>query len=318
MATELDTRYQGTTDFLQKHASKALTEASNARRWILNKSKPDLEHPRLNFDIRKPNLQEPPKFSDLFPDSDGTSTEVERLNNMVDEWVSKYFPSINDCFQNTPDDWLCNVISGVQPYGLDKTVLELIWHQVRDQEQQTFQSSEAQLRSNFSERGFSLPPGAYVRALDRVRQRGDAAVLEANRQEAIRHEEVRVQMLQFAVGEAVRYKTSIMNSLADFYRMWVTIPDKDIERARVRAQAQSSLYSALSTYYNVEVAFEELRLKAESSDLEAQMNADQNKIALFDSDNASTALGQAVRGFAQVSGDAANAAGSLIAQIEGV
>lgn len=315
---ELDTRYEATTSNLQQLARDALREASNTSRRISSLAKPDLSDPRIDAGLTKPNLQEPPKFSDLFPNGDGTSEEVRRLNNMVDEWIEEYFPSINDCFRTVPDEWLCDIISGHKPFGLDKTVLEMVWHQARDQEARAFASDEAQMRAQFSERGFSLPPGAYVRAVDRLKQRGEEAISEANRQEAIRHEEIKVQLLQFAVEQATQYKMSIMSSLADFYRMWVTIPDKDIERARVRAQAYSSLYSALSTYYNVEVAFEELKLRAQTGDVEAQLGTDRNKIALYGADNAANALGRAVQGFAQVSGDAANAAGSLIAQIEGV
>jgi len=313
---ELDTRYQGTTDFLQKHAGEALMEASNAARRISAQKQPDLSNPRLSGGVTKPNLEEPPKFSDLFPGGDETDTEVRRLNTMVDEWISEYFPSINDCFKNVPDEWLCNIITNKNPFGLHESVFEAVWQQARDQEQRTFRSEEAALRAGYSERGFSLPPGAMVAATDALRERGEQAVQEVNRQEAIRNEEVKLQLLQFAVGEANQYKIAIMNSLADFYRMWMTVPDKEIERARVRAQAHSALYSALSTYYNVEVAFEQMKLEHASTDAQLQLDADKNKIALFGSNNAAPALGQAVRGFAQVSGDAANAAGSLIAQIE--
>jgi len=111
---------------------------------------------------------------------------------------------------------------------------------------------------------------------------------------------------------------AIMSSLAEFYRVWVTIPDKDIERVRVRAQAYNSLYSALSTYYNVEISFEELRLRAETGDVDAQLATDRNKVALFAANGAASALGSAVRGFSDISAGAANAAGSLVAQIESI
>lgn len=316
--SELDTRYDETTAFLESHADRALRDANNFARRISNQPKPDLSDPRVNVDLKKPNLQQPPKFSDLFPDADGTSEEVSRLNGMVDEWISDYFPSINDCFRTVPDEWLCNIISGKNPFGLHESVFEAVWHQARDQQERTMRSEEASLRANFSERGFSLPPGAYVAAVDQSRERASEAIQEVVRQEAIRNEEIKLQLLQFAVEQATRYKLGIMSSLSDFYRTWVTIPNQEIERARVRAQAYSSLYSALSTYYNVEVAFEDLRLKAAGADVDAQLGADRNKVALYGANTASGALAQAVRGFASVSAEAASAAGSLIAQIEGV
>lgn len=315
---ELDTRYQATNDFLQQHAGDALREASNTARRISSLKKPDLSGARPDVDLDKPDIGPPPNFSDLFPNADGTSEEITRLNNMVDEWLADYFPSINDCLQNVPDQWLCNIITNQNPFGLHESVFEAVWHNSRDREERQFRSEEATLKAEYSSRGFSIPPGAMVAALDKSRQRASEAVQEVNRTESIRNEEVKLQLLQFAVQEANRYKLGIMSSLAEFYRVWVTVPDKDIERARVRAQAYSSLYSALSTYYNVEIAFEELKLRAENSDVEAQLSGDQNKIALYSADNAASGLGSAVRGFADISAGAANAAGSLIAQIESI
>lgn len=314
----LDTQYQATNAFLQTHAENALREASNAARRISAGKRPDLTNPRLDIDLDKPTLEAPPKFSDLFPDADDTSQEVTRLNTMVDQWLADYFPSIEGCLQNVPDDWLCGVISGTNPFGLPESVFEAIWHGARDREERNFRSEEGTIRAEFSSRGFSIPPGALVSAVEKSRQRAAEAVQEVNRQAAIRNEEVKVQLLQLAVQEATRYKLGIMSSLADFYRTWVTLPNKEIEKARVRAQAYNALYSALGAYYNVEVAFEELRLRAKSGDVDAQISSDQNKIALFSASNAASGLGQAVRGFADISGQAAGSAGSLIAQIEGL
>lgn len=308
--------YNAANAFLQKHAGDALREASNTTRKISSQVKPDLSGARLDVGLDKPNIEAPPKFSDLFPDSDGTATEVDRLNAQVDEWLSDYFPSINDCLQNVPDEWLCNVITNQNPFGLHEDVFKAVWHSSRDREERQLRSERDSLRAEYSARGFSLPPGAMAAAMDRAYQRATEAVQEVNRTETVRNEEVKLQLLQFAVAEANKYKLGVMASLADFYRVWVTIPDKDIERARVRAQAYSSLYSALSAYYNVEISFEELRLRAESGDVDAQLTGDRNKIALYSADNAASGLGNAVRGFADISAGAANAAGSLIAQIE--
>ena len=315
MATS-DQTYNAANQFLQGHAEKALLDASNAARRISNQVKPELSSPRVDLDLNKPNLQEPPKFSDLFPDADGTSEEVTRLNNEVNEWLARYFPSIDGCLQNVPDDWLCNIITNTNPFGLHESVFENIWHNSRDREERQFRSEDATLRAEFSSRGFTLPTGAYVTAMDKARQRASEAVSEVNRTETIRNEEVKLQLLQFAVEQANQYKLAIMSSLAEFYRTWVTIPDREIERARVKSQAYSALYSALSTYYNVEIAFEELRLRAEGADVDAQVSSDRNKVALYGAENASSGLGQAVRGFADVSASAASSAGTLIAQIE--
>jgi hypothetical protein len=310
--------YDNTSGFLQQHASDALREASNAARRISAQMPPAMSYPRPNVGLNKPAIEPPLKFSDLFPDADGTAEEVERLDDEVNGWLKEYFPSITDSLKDVPDEWLSNIISGDNPFGLHESVFEAVWHNSRDREERGLRSERASLAAEYSARGFSIPPGAMVAALDKASQRASEAVQEVNRTETIRNEEVKLQLLQFAVQEASRYKMAIMSSLAEFYRVWVTIPDKDIERVRVRAQAYSSLYSALSTYYNVEISFEELRLRAETGDVDAQLATDRNKVALFAANGAASALGSAVRGFSDISAGAANAAGSLVAQIESI
>lgn len=311
--------YTPTTEALLAHARDAMRQADNAERRIAGGGEPNLSLPEFSFEPGKPNLEPPPNFSDLFPGSDSTNTEVQRLNAQVDDWLSEHFPHINQCLRDTPDEWLCDIISGAKPFGYSQTYFELVWHQARDRASRTRQAEVATLDAEFSMRGFSLPPGAYVVAADAAHQRASDTVLEVNREQAIKDAEVKLALLQFAEEQALRYKLGIFTSLADFYRMWVTLPDKDIERARIRAQGMSALYSALGSYYNVEIAFEQLRLRAAEAEVAAKANNDRARVALFGANNtANTALGQAVRGFADISAAAANAAGTLVAQIEAV
>lgn len=311
--------YSPTTEKLLAHARTALLQADNDSRRIRSGNTPNLALPNFAFDPDKPNLAPPPNFSDLFPGGDSTNTEVQRLNAQVDEWLSDYFPHITQCLKTLPDEWLCGIIGGTQPFGYSQTYFELVWHQARDRAHRTRQSEVATLDAEFSMRGFSLPPGAYVAAVDMATQRASDTVLEVNREQAIKDAEVKLALLQFAEEQALRYKLGVFQSLADFYRQWVSIPDKDIERARIRAQAMAALYGALGSYYSVEIAFEQLRLRAAEAKVDTIQDNDRAQIALFGADNtANNALGQAVRGFADISAAAANAAGTLVAQIEAV
>ncbi len=173
------------------------------------------------------------------------------------------------------------------------------------------------LSDEFSSRGFELPPGAYIDAITRAEQRAADSILEVNVQQAIKDAEIKNQLLQFAVNTAVNYKLGIMNSLADFYRVWLTIPDKDIERARIRAQAMAALYSALSAYYNVEISFEQLRLRAAETEAGIDIDVDRNRLAKQGNFSSTAgALGQAVSAFANTAAQASQAGGSLTSEIK--
>lgn len=310
--------YNSTTVFLQAQASEALTEAQNnaSRIWGLQNVQANTRDPRFELALTMPDIGPPPTFGDLFG-ADTTDLTVDWLNTQADEWLAKYFPAINGCFKDQPEETLCDILSGVKPYGLDKTILELVWQQARDRAQRTVISELRTVEASFSARGFSLPPGAMVSAQIEVRDRGAVQALDVNRDQAIKDADIKVDIFKTGLTLATQLKTAILNSLSDFYRMWLSVPDIDTERARIRAQAQSALYAALSSYYNVEIAFQELRLKAEQTKAGTDIDVDRNTLTKQSNYmGVAGPLATAVNAFATTAGNAAQAGGSLTAQVE--
>lgn len=310
--------YEATTAFLQDQAQRAMLSAeNNAARIYSLPPQVSLREPSFVAELTKPNIGPPPSFGDLFAgNGDTTDATLQYMNEQSDKWIEKYFPSITACLRNIPDDWLCGVISGVKPFGIDKSIFDLVWHNARDRAYRTRESEVQTLADDFSNRGFEIPPGAFVDAMTRAEQRAADSILEVNVQQAIKDAEIKNQLLQFAVNTAVNYKLGIMNALADFYRVWLTIPDKDIERGRIRAQAMAALYSALSAYYNVEISFEELRLRAAQTEAGIDIDVDRNRISKQGNFGSTAgALGQAVSAFANTAAQANQAGGSLTAEI---
>lgn len=312
--------YDSTTAFLQAQATEALNEArNNASRIYSLPPQITLREPEFDVNLTKPNIGPPPNFGDLFQGGDSTDPTIKYLNEQSDIWIQKYFPSISGCLRNIPDDWLCGVISGTKPFGIDNTVFELVWHNARDRAYRTRNTEVRTLEAEFSARGFELPPGALVDATAAAEQRASDSIMDVNVQQAIKDADIKNELLQFAVQQAINYKLGIMNSLVDFYKTWVTLPDKDIERARIKAQAMSALYSALSAYYNIEITFEELRLRAAQLEAGTDIDVDRNRISKQSNfGSTASALGSAVSSFANVAAQANSAGGSLVAQIESI
>jgi len=316
--------YNASTDFLQKLANSAMLQVDNTRSMIWNLIEPTndfayLREPDFTYSLSKPSLGTPPKLSDVLDLGDTTDTRLEKLNADAAAWMDKFFPSMDKCLRELPEDWLCGVISGVKPFGQDATVFELVWHRARDRAYRTMATEQRQLEAAFTGRGFTLPPGAMVAALGEAAERADTAILDVNREQAIKDAEIKLEILKFAEQQALTYKLGILQALADFYRQWIALPDQDLERARLKAQALSSLYSALSSYYNVEVAFEELGLKAKQADVQTDLEVDRNRITNRKNSDASgkaAALANAARAFGDVASQAAASAGTLTAEIE--
>lgn len=308
--------YTATTDELFSRSSEALTQAINSSYRIGGNAKPTLKETNFNLAINPINIDEPPKFSDLFDGADNADAVIADLNDKVDEWLAKYFPSINGQFQNVPEDWLVGVISGVKPFGIDSTIFDLVWHKARDRAYRTTHSEQRTLEANFSARGFSLPSGALVDALAQSEQRASDAVLDVNRDEAIKDADIKNDILKYAVGVASQLKQGILQTSAEFFKAYYSVYGLDNDTARIKAQAYNAYYNALASYYGVEVSWEELRLRAESAKVGTDGDIDRNRISVFATDGAAAAHAQAVRGFADVSASAASAAGTLVATIE--
>lgn len=318
--------YTSSTEFLQALADEAMLETSNTKGLIrqLTDSAGDkarLRDPTFSHTVNRPTLAPPPQLSEFLNISDNSDAWLDKLNADAAEWLDRYFPALDDCLRTLPEDFLCGVIGGTKPFGLDATVFELVWHRARDRAYDTLATAQRGLESAFTGRGFSLPPGAMAAQMADASDKAAAAIAEVSREQAIKDAEIKLELLKFAEEQALNYKRGVLSVLADFMRQWISLPDKDIERARLQAQASASLYAALSSYYNVEVAFEELRLKVAQSDADVDLGVDRNRVAnagLQDESGKAAALGQAARAFADIASQAAAGASTLVAEIESV
>ncbi|WP_167141263.1 hypothetical protein [Pseudomonas sp. OTU750018] len=301
--------------FLQDNVGDVLRTARETASRIQNGGLVPLQGVSLNYEANIPVLAPPPKFSDLFPGADGTSAELQRLDSETDKWFERYFPEFSVLQNDSPEAWACKILSGSDPYADSKAVLDLLWHEARDRAYRVGASERRSIDASFAERGFPLPPGVAVRLGVEAEQRATQAIADINRQQTGRMLELKVELIKFAEEQAVRLKLGVMDALRAFYTTWVSLPDKDIERARVQAQAQASLYGALSSYYNVQLGFEGLRLRAAEADVEAALGIDRNKIAAFTSNRSASALSDTVRGFTEVASSGLNAQSALFAEI---
>lgn len=311
--------YAPTTDFLQDFAGDAIRVAENQARRIAANNKPSLKDSEHGVKPTAPSLGSKTALSDWLGDPDNMDeAEQVRLESLTQSWLEDYFPQLTGDLQGVPEDWLISILGGGDPYGGASDAIEGVWEQARDRANSAARTNLDTVAAEFSGNGFSLPPGAYVSAVIETRQRANRETNEVATQIAMKDAELRVQVQMKAAEIAAQLKMGIMGSLADFWKLWSDVPDKNNERQRMHIQAMAGLQSSLQAYHQVELAFQELRLRAEEGRTGQTNNIDRNQIALFDSGNANPALGQAVRGFADIASSASNAAGTLVAQIEAI
>lgn len=302
------------TEFLHSFSNEALKRASalSGRIGSYSPSPSDID---FSFTPNKPKIDKPPKIGDLLSD-DNSPKAIEILNKKTDEWLDKFFPNINSCMKYEPEEWACGILTGQKPFGLSREVFDAVWHDARDRAYRAAGTEQNQIASDYSLRGFSMPPGAFISARRNSEIRAAEAIAKVNREQTIKDADIKLDLVKFAATTAAQIKTGMIGVLANFYTQWVSALNADDNKARYKAQAYSSLTSALSAYYNVEMGFEELRLKAAQSKTAAKQakaniatQEGQAKSAQY------SALAQAAKGFTEAAGAAANAQSSLQAEL---
>lgn len=294
-------------------AGDALTtaqeQASRIHYYWPNIHQGNLNHTVPEFDGNKPNA-----LSDMLIEDD-SAARLQFLDTEAEKWLDQFFPELQECLRTEPERWLCGIITGQEPFGFSEEHFRAIWLQARDREYRARDSATAQLRAEFSARGFSLPPGAYIHAMIGAERETADAISAVNIAQAIRDSEIKLDLLKFAEEQALLLKRGILASLADFYRAWIELPNKALEGSRLRVAAYQSLNSALSEFHRVELGWEQLRLQAANLRMNGLLDESRIRVSAGTGDNRNAAVGQAVRAFADVAAGAANAAGTLQANI---
>ena len=248
-------------------------------------------------------------------------------------------------------------------------IYKRVFDRARDRAEATRRSEFNTIEAGYAARGFSLPPGAMVAALDEATQRSVVAPLEVDVEQAVRQAEiaqgldqvalqtasqqalaladtrasVRTESIrtgsaaleknadiqadfirvaaQLSVQIAYQFRIGILQAMAEFHRGWVDLlsDDPKLNFAKTKSDAISNFYQAVSRFHTVDAEFERIRIAAEQNRIQASQLNNQNQIELYSlRERRADSLGQAVRGFGDISAAAANAAGSLTAQIESI
>lgn len=309
--TTIDNNIEKLFEFADSALSDARSAAGRISAFV-----PNVQNASLNYTALTPTMDKPASLSDLLS-PDNSSATLAFLDAESDKWMAKYFPEIDSCSHSAADEWACGILTGQKPYGLSRAVFETVWHEGRDREYRARNSATTQIRAEFSARGFSLPPGAMIKALTRAEENASDAISDINRAQMVRDAEIKLDLQKYAADVSVRLRLGMLQSMADFYRQWIELPNKDLEASRIRTQAYASFQGAMSSYWNVQLGFEELRLQSENLRMNGKLDESRLRVSAATADTRNGALGQAVRAYGDVASAASSAASTLVADLNG-
>lgn len=303
-------------EFTTTVQAKVEESLSNLERWRSDST--SARKQRLSYTPARTPQRQQPSFADLFDGADRTNQIVQRVDQQLDGWLSEFFPSIYSSFKNVPEDALVQIVTGSEQEYVAQRFAQ-VFTRARDRAFRSASSAKDTAKAEFTRRGFSLPQAVVARAMNQADQQAQDVLAQVNVDILVQDATLRNDLLKFGIERAAQHKQAMLSIALDFAKSWINLPDQELERARVKAQAQASLYQALASYYNVEVAFEQIRLSAASEKLRSDttleatsVNAGSNQNA----GNAPAALADAVNGLSGIAAAAYSSAGTLVTQIE--
>lgn len=267
----------------------------------------------------------PPKINGYtLPTADSiTPSTVYRdttaFDTRADAYIAKYFPSINACLRTVPDEWLCDILTGVDSFITRNPTFEALWRRAKDRTEREARVNTQTLRSTFSSRGFALPQGVMV-AMEQESARTRLTTLgEVNRDILIKEADLIKEVTLFAEEQALKYKMGVFQAMGDMYKVWTQLYNDSLAKFEAQTRAYQVYIESIIGYSELELAFEKVRLSAAQSSAELEIKADavaaQKDAAAGGS--VASGLGTAAAGMASAAGVAANAASSLVLAIEG-
>ena len=190
------------------------------------------------------------------------STYDQIITDLSDKFAgffSEYFPNECDYLQEAQTK-LCEVLAGGT--GIPAHVENQIWQRDRSRVLEDVSRARDDVLSTFAARGFPLPPGAAAHAMRLAEVDAHNKIAQQSRDVAIKHVEILVENIKFAVQQALDYRIKGIQAAGDYIKVLALGPEIAMKLATSAAGAQAQLISAASQYYRNRIAVEELRLDA--------------------------------------------------------
>ena len=122
---------------------------------------------------------------------------------------------------------------------------------------------EQQVTTAYASRGYPLPPGALLAKLDDIQLGQLAANGEQATQIAAEQYKAEIEMIKFAVEEALKLRMQAMNAALDYIRAIASMPDTALKTYNMKDENWARMLQAAATWYN---AFEPGRDYSEEQD----------------------------------------------------
>ncbi|WP_288923188.1 hypothetical protein [uncultured Ottowia sp.] len=127
--------------------------------------------------------------------------------------------------------------------GLPPAVERALWERAAGREDVAAQREAAQAMTEFSGRGYTLPPGALLARVDDVRQQAALRKISLGREVLLKIADVQVENLRFACSQAIAAEQVLVS-------IWNASAERALQAARAQVDSELALLNAQVAIFN--------------------------------------------------------------------
>lgn len=228
---------------------------------------------------------------------------VTDLSTKFERFFADYFPDECD-YLTSAQQRLCEMLNGGR--GIPAHVEDQIWQRDRARVLTEVGRVQQEIIAGAAARGFPLPTGAAIHAAQAAQQSAQNQIAQQSRDVAIKHIDLLISNIQFAVQNALEYRIRGIQAAGDYIKTIAMGPEIAARLATSAAGAQAQLISAASQYYRNRISVEELKLEVAKFNTDARNEAGMNDVREFS--NRLRARAETLAAAARAEGDQAAAA----------
>ncbi len=175
-------------------------------------------------------------------------------------FFASYFP--NECdYLAKAQTRLCEMLEG--GLGIPADVEDQLWQRDRARVLTEVARANQEVVESFAARRYPVPPGAAVHQMQMQQIAAQDKIAQQSRDVAIKHAEILIENVKFAVQQALDYRIKGIAAAAEYIKTLALGPEIAMKLATSAADAQAKLISAANTYYGSRIRIEELKFEVQ-------------------------------------------------------
>ena len=186
-------------------------------------------------------------------------TLKDELEGAIEAKITTYFDTIFPIDGNltAAQAWVTRILSNGG--ALDPVFEERIWERERNRAQRDATRLANEAMSTWASRGYALPPGAAVGAVNAIRREELTASANASRDVAIKTYDTEIALMQQAIDTTIRMRVEAIRNMAEYVKTATIEPLLINEVQQGTTDIQGKLTATAREYFNLEAAYSSYR-----------------------------------------------------------